>query len=39
MRAGPLAQKILASVISLGLNDTISFYTPDNCEHFFCAHP
>ncbi|KAM5545927.1 hypothetical protein V8D89_000053 [Ganoderma adspersum] len=30
MRASPLAQKILTSVISLGLNDTISFYTPDN---------
>ncbi|KAI1787288.1 hypothetical protein LXA43DRAFT_717667 [Ganoderma leucocontextum] len=30
MRASPLAQKILSSVISLGLNDTISFYTPDN---------
>lgn len=35
MRASPLAQKILASVISLGLNDTISFYTPDNCAHSF----
>ena len=35
MRANPLAQKILASVISLGLNDTISFYTPDNCRHPF----
>ena len=30
MRAGTLAQKILASDIALGLNDTVSFYTPDN---------
>ena len=35
MRANPLAQKILASVISLGLNNTMSFYTPDNCGHPF----
>ena len=30
MRANPLAQKILASDIALGLNDTVAFYTPDN---------
>ncbi|PIL29017.1 hypothetical protein GSI_09065 [Ganoderma sinense ZZ0214-1] len=32
MRASPLAQKILASVISLGLNSTNSFYAPSNCR-------
>ncbi|KAH9927956.1 uncharacterized protein BXZ73DRAFT_78411 [Epithele typhae] len=30
MRASPLAQKILASDIALGLNGSFSFYTPDN---------
>lgn len=30
MRANPLAQKILASDIALGLDDNFSFYTPDN---------
>ena len=33
MRANPLAQKIVASDIALGLDDTVSFYTPDNCAH------
>lgn len=33
MRANPLAQKILASDIALGLNDSFSFYTPDNCAY------
>ena len=30
-RANPLAQKILAADIALGLNDTLTFYTADNC--------
>lgn len=30
-RANPLAQKIVASDIELGLNSSFSFYTPDNC--------
>ena len=31
-RANPLAQKILASDIELGVTSEISFYTADNCE-------
>lgn len=33
-RANPLAQKILAADIAQGLNDTLTFYTPDNCMFF-----
>ena len=29
-RANPLAQKILAADIAQGLNDSLTFYTPDN---------
>lgn len=38
MRANPLAQKIVASDIALGLDDNFSFYTPDNCV-FILALP
>ena len=31
-RANPLAQKIVASDIALGLNDNFAFYTADNCR-------
>ena len=31
MRAPPLAQKIVASDIALGLNSSFAFYAPDNC--------
>jgi hypothetical protein len=31
-RANPLAQKIVAADIALGLNDQLTFYTADNCE-------
>ena len=32
-RANPLAQKILAADIAQGLNDSLTFYTPDNCAY------
>ncbi|TBU42204.1 hypothetical protein BD309DRAFT_201633 [Dichomitus squalens] len=32
LRANPLAQKIVASDIALGLNASFSFYTPDNYD-------
>ncbi|KAG6836074.1 hypothetical protein H0H93_011655 [Arthromyces matolae] len=31
VRANPLAQKIVAADISLGLNDEVTFYSADNC--------
>ena len=37
MRANPLAQKIVASDIALGLTDNFSFYTPDNCKPPVCG--
>ena len=33
-RPNPLAQKILASDIKLGLNDSFTFYTADNCSYY-----
>ena len=37
-RANPLAKKILASDIALGLNDQFTFYTADNCASAL-THP
>lgn len=31
-RANPLAQKIVAADIALGLDDTFTFYSADNCN-------
>ena len=39
MRANPLAQKIVASDIALGLDDNFSFYTPDNCAFILTLAP
>ena len=37
MRANPLAQKIVASDIELGLNSNFAFYAPDNCACLLLA--
>lgn len=36
-RANLLAQKIVAADIALGNDDTITFYSADNCAYLFCV--